>query len=71
MNLAVQILPLRLYGQVALHLGHGVSPLEAVTLELVDEVVENQGVGTLRTVLGQYAYQQQVNDVRLVPLQHL
>ena len=67
----LQVLPLGEDTLVRLHLGTCDGPFEAIGLELTDEVVEDQGVGTLAAVLGQDADQQQVDGVGLVPLQGL
>ena len=54
----LQVLPLRADGLVALHLRHGLGIAETIALELLDEVVEDEGVGTLLAILGQHTYQQ-------------
>lgn len=53
-----QILPLREHTLVGLHLRTCLGPFEIVTLEPADQVVEDQGIGTLTTVFGRHAYQQ-------------
>ena len=68
MDVAVQVLPLCQHLRIALHHRHRLSPLEAVALELVDEVVKNQSVGTLGAVFRQNAYQQQVDGIGVVAL---
>ena len=52
-----QILPLTTHVLVGLHLGHGLGPLESLALEPLDEVVEDEGIGTLRAVFGQHSYE--------------
>ena len=65
----LQILPLRADGLVVLHLRHGLGIAETIALELLDEVVEDEGVGTLLAILGQHTNQQEVDGIGLVPLQ--
>ena len=69
MLLALQILPLALYLLVSFHLYIGLAPLEAVLLIDGDEVVEEQGIGTLLLIFRQDAYQHQVDTLRLMELQ--
>ena len=65
----LQVLPLRADGLVAFHLRHGLGIAETIALELLDEVVEDEGVGTLLAILGQHTNQQEVDGIGLVPLQ--
>ena len=67
----IEVLPLREDTLVGLHLRTCFCPDEAIGLELTDEVVEDQGVGALATVLGQDTDEQQVDGVGLVPFQDL
>ena len=67
----LQILPLGEYTLIALHLRTRLSPVEAIGLELADEVVEDEGVGTLTTIFGQYTDEQEIDGVSLVPLEYL
>ena len=50
----LQVLPLRQDAFVGLHLWARNGPIEAVASELADEVVEDECVGTLAAVFGQY-----------------
>ena len=52
----LQILPLRADSLVVLHLWHGLSIAEAIALELLYQVVEDEGVGTLLAIFGQHTY---------------
>ena len=65
----LQVLPLRADGLVAFHLRHGLGIAETIALELLDEVVEDEGVGTLLAILRQHTNQQEVDGIGLVPLQ--
>lgn len=65
----LQILPLALHFLVCLHFNVGFTPLEAVFLVAWDEVVEQQGVGTLLLIFGQNAYQHQIYTLGLVELE--
>ena len=56
----IEVLPVREHTLVGLHLRTGHRPLEAIALEPADEIVEDEGIGTLATVLGQHADEQQV-----------
>lgn len=67
----LQILPLGENTLVTLHLRTRLSPVEAIGLELADEVVEDEGVGTLTTIFGQYTDKQEIDGVSLVPLEYL
>ena len=67
----LQVLPLRQHAFVVFHLGASDRPLEVVSLEPTYQVIENQRIGTLGAILRQHPDEQQVNDVRLVPLQNL
>ena len=69
MTLALKILPLSLHLLVGFHLHVGLAPLKAVLLIARYEVVEEQGVGALRTILGQDAHKQQVYNVCFMTLQ--
>ena len=71
MNSGLEILPLREYALVRLHLWSGLGPLEAITLELTNQIVEDERVGTLAAIFWQYAYQQQVDGIGVVPFQRL
>ena len=66
--LRLQILPLREHVLVRLHLRPCLGPFEAIPLELADEVVEDKGVGSLVAILWQDTDQQQIHDVRLMPI---
>ena len=66
-----QILPLRLYLFVGLHLDIGLAPLEAELLVTGNQVVEQQGVGTFLLVFRQETNQHQVETLSLVKLQSL
>ena len=68
-NSGIKILPLREYTLVGLHLRACFSPFETITLELANQIVEDQRIGALAAVFGQYAYQQQVDGVGVVPFQ--
>ena len=69
MDAGFQILPLRQHTLVAFHLRTRFSVFEVVALEPLNQVVEDNRVGSFGTVFGQDTYQQQVNDTGLVPLQ--
>jgi len=69
MNSGFQILPLREYALVGLHLRSCFGPLKAIALKLANQVVENQRIGAFATILRQHAYQQQVDGVGIVPFQ--
>ena len=56
-NSGFQILPLREYTLVGLHLRSRFGPFKAIALELANQVVENQSIGAFATILGQHAYQ--------------
>ena len=66
-----QILPLREYTLVGLHHRPRYSPLKAILLELSDKIIEDQSVGTFRTVLWQHSDKQEVDDRCLVPFEDL
>ena len=66
MLLVFKILPLGLYGGVTLHVYVGLAPFEVVLLVDGYEVVEEQGVGTLRAVFRQHANEQAVYNVGLL-----
>ena len=63
MLFVLKILPLCLYGGVALHVDVGLTPFEVVFLVDGDKVIEEQGVGTFRAVLRQHAYEQAVYNI--------
>ena len=67
----LQILPLALYLLVGLHLDIRLAPLEAILLIDGDEVVEQQGIGTLLLVFGQNTDEHQVEALGLMELQSL
>ncbi len=67
----IEVLPLREDTLVGLHLRTCDGPFEVVGLELADEVVEDERVGPLAAVFGQYADEQEVDGVGLVPFQDL
>ena len=67
----LQILPRAKHTIIGLHHRPRFGPLEAIALELADQVVEDQSVGTFGTVLRQHTNEQEVDDGRLVPLQNL
>ena len=52
----LQVLPLRADSLVVLHLRHGLGIAEAIAIELLDEVVEDQRVGTLLAILRKHTY---------------
>ena len=64
----LQILPLRLYLVVGLHLNVGLAPLEAILLIPGNQIVEQQGIGALLLILGQDANEHQVQALSLVEL---
>ena len=68
MNSGIKILPLRENTLVRLHLRSCLCPFKAITLELTDKIVEDKSIGALAAVFGQYAYQQQVDGIGVVPL---
>ena len=65
----VEVLPLALYLTVGFQLHVGLTPLEAILLIPRDEVVEQQGVGSLLLVLGQDAYQHHIDTLGLMEFQ--
>ena len=64
----LQILPLALYFFVGFHFDIGLAPLEAVLLVDGNEVVEQQGIGTLLLVFRQNTNEHQVETLRLMEL---
>ena len=52
----LQILPLRAHGLVVLHLRHGLGIAEAIALELLNQVIEDEGIGTFLAILRQHTY---------------
>ena len=69
MLFVIEILPLSLNGRIGLHVYMTLAPLEIVLLIDGYQVVEEQGVGTLGAILGQDAYEEQIDNVGLVELQ--
>ena len=66
-----QILPLGEHTLVGFHLWTRLCPFEVITLEPADQVVEDQGIGSLATVFGRHADQQQIHNGGLMLLQDL
>ena len=69
MLLVVEVFPLTLHLVVGLQLHIGLAPLEAILLIPRDEVIEQQGVGTLLLILGQNAHQHHINTLSLMEFQ--
>ena len=65
----LQILPLALHFLVCLHFNVGFAPLEAVFLVAWDEVVEQQGVGTLLLLFWKDAAPTEIYTLGLVELE--
>ena len=67
---AFQILPLTLHTLVALHLRHRLRPFETVAVVLLDEVGEDEGIGTLAAVFRQHADEHQIHGISGMALHH-
>ena len=67
---AFQILPLALHTLVALHLRHRLRPFETVAVVLLDEVGEDEGIGTLAAVFRQHADEYQIHGIGGMALHH-
>ena len=67
----LQILPLALHLLIGLHLHIRLAPLEAILLVDGDEVVEQQGIGTLLLVFRQDADEHQIQALRFMEFQRL
>ena len=64
----VQNSPLTLHTGIGFHLHLGLTPLDAISLVTGNEVGKEQSVGSLGTILGKDAYEQQVDNLGLVHL---
>ena len=69
MYASLQILPLRAHTLIRLHLRHCLRILEAIALEPLYQVIEDERVGTFGPIFWQHTNQQQVNHLGLMPLE--
>ena len=70
-NPRLKVLPLRKHAIVSLHHRTRISPLETITLELTNKIVENKAIGTLSPIFRQHSDKQQIDNGRLMPLEDL
>ena len=64
----VQNSPLTLHTGIGFHLHLGLTPLDAISLVTGNEVGKEKRIGSLGTILGKDAYEQQVDNLGLVHL---
>ena len=69
MLFVIEVHPLALYLAIGFHLHVCLAPFEAVLLINGDEVVEQEGVGTLGTIFWKYTNKQTVYNVGLLAIQ--
>ena len=67
MIVRLKILPLAQHVVVGFHLRHGLGPFEPIAVVLLDEVVEDERIGSLAPIFRQHTDEQHVDRVGVMP----